>query len=112
MATPNIALLTAVVLAQNAAYNTKNGAVFEKIKNYVWYLYSPTVVPTWSPVDDMSKKPDDVAGLGAAIYAVFVAAGVTSAVGGIAYWLEQLSNQVLTYPYTRATNDVLDVPTS
>lgn len=106
MTAPDITTLTAVVLAQNAVYHTRHAAVFEQIKNYVWNKYrsasdiKPTV--TWA----------DVGGCGAAIYAEFISKGFTSAIGGVAFWLEQLSNNVLTYPYTRASNNVLNVPTS
>jgi hypothetical protein len=106
MGTPNITVLTALVLAQDAAYHTRSAPVLEQIYNWVWEHYTDNVnteVPWTFPVTD-------IAGLGAAIYAAFVAAGVTSATGGVAFWLEQLGNQVLTYPYTRASNNVLNVP--
>lgn len=99
MAEPDYDTLAAVVLAQNATYHTRSAPVWEQICNYVWYSYRNTDgndIPQWNP-------PTDVAGLGATIYAAFVAAGMTALVGGAAYALEQIGNIVLTYPYTRGT---------
>lgn len=97
MAEPNYSLLAAVVLAQDATYHTRSAPVWEQISNYVWYSYRNTDgkdIPQWNP-------PTDVAGLGATIYAAFVAAGLTALVGGVAYALEKVGEIVLTYPYTR-----------
>lgn len=98
--------LAAVVLAQNATYHTKDPAIFEQIRTYVWSKYKTSGDIPWT------FAVTDVAGCGAAIYAAFIAAGVTQALGGVAYWLEKIGNTVLTYPYTRASNDVLDYPTA
>ena len=104
MGAPNIPLLTALVLSSDATYHTRSPSVFEQIKTRVWAMYrSADDIPPTEP-------PDDVNGLAFSIYFAFNIAGVTSALGGVAYWLEQLTNQVLTYPYTRSDTDVLDVP--
>lgn len=97
MAEPNYALLAAVVLAQDTTYHTKHAAIWEQITNYVWYKYRNTDghdIAQWNP-------PTDVAGLGEVIYAAFVAAGLTSLIGGAAYCLEKLGTTILTYPYLR-----------
>lgn len=105
MAEPNYSLIAAIVIAQDATYHTRSAPVWEQIQTYVWSKYrSADDIPPTEP-------PSDVAGLGAAIYAAFVAAGLTSLIGGVAYALEKVGNIVMTYPYTRSSNDVLDVPT-
>lgn len=105
MAAPNVALLSAVVIAAGA----RQPALFERVKDYVWYSYHNT------DGLDLIPQPNhatDVGGAGAAIYVAFVAAGITALTGGVAYWLEQIGNTVLTYPYTRSATGVLDWPTS
>lgn len=103
MAEPNYALLAAIVLAQDTAYNTRHPANWEKICNRVWWNYRNTGsldVPA-------TYEAEDVAGLGDTIYAQFVAAGLTQGTGGVAYALEQIANTVLTHPYTRSETNVL-----
>lgn len=95
MAEPNYALLAVVVIAQDGTYHTRSAPVWEQIKTRVWSLFrSASDIPPTEP-------PDDVAGLGAAIYANFVAAGVDAAKGGVAYALEKVGDLVMTYPYWR-----------
>lgn len=60
---------------------------FEQVSNYV---FSQAV--HFTPVDKTGGQPADINGVGAAL----VAGGFTTA-----YWLERVSNIVLTYPYYR-----------
>ena len=97
MSEPNYSVLAALVLAQDATLHTKHAAVFEQIRNRVWWNYRNTDgqdIPQW-------WVPADVGGLGDTIYAAFVAAGVTALIGGVAYCLEKLGDLVLTHPYER-----------
>lgn len=105
MAEPNYTVLAALVIAQDATYHTTSAPVWEQIQQNVWMRYRDA--------SDIQPKVtvDDVAGLGATIYAAFIAAGLTEELGGVAYALSKIGNIVMTYPYTRADNNVLDVPT-
>lgn len=95
MAEPNYALLAVVVIANDATYHTRSAPIWEQICTHVWsHFRDHEDIPPTEP-------PADVAGLGAAIYASFVAAGVDAAKGGVAYALEKVGDLVMTYPYWR-----------
>lgn len=83
---PNINLLAAIAIAAGA----RTPYLWGKVLDYVFNHDYP-----------FTFTPADVSGVGAAM----VAGGATTP-----YWLEQVGNIVLTYPYTRSANDVLNVP--
>lgn len=73
--------------------------LFEQVCDYVF----GTLISAADPVHHVIQDAADVGGVGAA----FIAAGATAPPD-----LEQIGNRVLTYPYTRSANEVLDWPTS
>lgn len=112
MAEPNYSLIAAIVIMQDATLHTRSAPVWEQICTYVWSRYrsADDIQPT--------EPPSDVGGIGAGIYSAFIAAGLTQAVGGVAYALEKIGKLVMTYPYIRGTilqdaahSDQLEVPT-
>lgn len=99
MAAPDYAALAAVVIA-NLSVDGAGISMpqWEQIKNRVQMLQGD-----FTQDIPRTVTPDDIDGLAAAL----IAGGCTAPAD-----LEQVGNIVSTYPYTRASNDVLDVPTS
>ena len=106
---PNIATLISNIIAADAVYSTRKAPVLEQIENYVWAQYTNTA---GNDVPGQIEKVADVDGLGAAIYTELTRVGITYDKGGAAYWLEKITNGVMTYPDTRAANNVLDTRSS
>ena len=106
---PNITTLIANIIAADAVYHTRSAGVLQKIKTYVWGHFTNT---DGNDLVTTIQNVTDVDGLGAAIVTEFTTHGVTSALGGLAYWLEQITNGVMTYPDVRAANDSLPTRTS
>lgn len=80
---------------------------FERVCNFVWAHFTPASVANGQPGFIYSVEgggPQDVNGVGAAILAQMAIANITSALGGIAFALEQLERAVTCYPYDRAVN--------
>lgn len=99
MAAPDYAGLAAVVIANLSVGGTGvSMPQWEQVKNRVQMLQGDFT-------NDIPRTvtPDDIDGLAAAL----IAGECTTPAN-----LEQVGNIVSTYPYTRAANDVLDVPTS
>ena len=98
-----IQTLVAVIVAGGA--NTP--VQFEKVCNFVWSHFTPVDTANSQPgfiYSQGGNPPADVNGVGAAILAQMALANITSALGGIAYALEQLERAVTCYPYDRAVN--------
>lgn len=91
MTEAQVPTLAAIAIAGGA----QQPALFEQVCQYVF-----------NSVKSFSRQMQTVADVGG-VGAAFVAAGATTP-----YWLEQIGTQVLTYPYTRAANNVLNWPTS
>jgi hypothetical protein len=81
------------------AGGVRHPALYEEVCDYVLGQQ----ISAADPVHHIIQGAEDVNGVGVA----FIAGGAVTP-----YDLEQIGNIVLTYPYTRAANDVLDVPTS
>jgi len=97
MSTPNVNLLAAIAIAglQPSVGAGVPAPSYEQVCNRVLMLQvDPLDIPR-------TVTPPDINGVAAAL----VAGGAITP-----YWLEQVGNIVLTYPYTRSATDVLDVP--
>lgn len=96
MSAPNVPLLAAISLVGLTSIGQGVSAPkWEQVTNRVLMLQvDPADIPR-------TVTPDDINGVASAL----IAGGATSP-----YWLEQVGNIVMTYPYTRSATDVLDVP--
>jgi len=97
MSAPNVNLLAAIAivgLSPGVGIGVPPPS-YEQVCNYV-------LMNQVDPLDiPRTVTPADINGVGAAL----IAGGATTP-----YWLEQVGQQVLTYPYTRSATDVLDTP--
>lgn len=91
---PNYATLSAIAIAGGV----RHPALFEQVRNFVFGRQ----ISARDPVDHIIQHATDVNGVGAS----FIAGGATTPND-----LEQIGNRVLSHPYTRASNEVLDWPT-
>lgn len=89
MATPNVSVLSALAIANGV----RHAWLFEQVCN---------IVLTGKHANAGTKDASVVS-----TAASFVAGSATAP-----WWLEQIGNKVLTYPFTRSDKEVLNWPTS